>query len=55
MSMGKNELKEYILYRATSYAKTYPEPMQRVAYDSYIAGMEALSEIIEDKDNEHIS
>lgn len=46
----KDTLKEIILKKANAHAAQYVERYQRVAYDSYLAGMEEMSKIMADHD-----
>lgn len=40
-------LKDYIKQRAIEHSEKYMDRYKKVAYDSYLAGMEAMSELME--------
>lgn len=45
----KDTLMDIIKKKANAHAAQYSERYQRIAYESYLAGMEAMSEIMGDK------
>ena len=44
----KKALADFIRMKANAHAEKYIDRYKKVAYDSYLAGMEAMSEIMED-------
>lgn len=49
----KKAISDAIRQKAKAHAEKYIERYQKVAYDSYLAGMEAMSEIMEEYENIH--